>query len=170
MTRARPLSLLFSLALALSAASAAAAPSKTSLDKTGTGASAQSAGDPEQALSACLLASVTPEDKRTLVMWIFAVMAKHPDVRPLTAIDAAAEERIGRDAAGVFQRLMTEQCASQIREVVRRSGTDAIGSSFQKLGEAAMDTLLAHPDVENAVPEMFKYADPAAFERALEQR
>lgn len=165
MTRPRPLSLLFPLVLALSATTVAAEPAKAGLDKTG--AAAQTAADPERALSDCLVASVTADDKRTLVMWIFAVMAEHPDVRPLTAIDAAAEERIGRAAAAVFQRLMTEQCAPQIRAVVRSSGTDAIGSSFQKLGEAAMESLLAHPDVSGAIPEMFKYADPAAFERAL---
>jgi hypothetical protein len=170
MTRARPLSLLFSMFLAFAASSVAAEPAKSGQDKTGAGPAAQASGDPEQALSDCLVASVTAEDKRTLVMWIFAVMAKHPDVRPLTAIDAAADERIGRAAAGVFQRLMTEQCAPQIREVVRRSGADAIGSSFQKLGEAAMESLLAHPDVANAIPDMFKYADPAAFERALGER
>jgi hypothetical protein len=154
--------LLLSLVFALSVTTVAAEPVESGVDK-----SARAATDPEQALSQCLVASVTAEDKRKLVMWIFAVMAKHPDVRPLTAIDAAAEERIGRAVAGVFQRLMTEQCAPQIREVVRRSGTDAIGDSFQKLGEAAMESLLAHPDVANAIPEMFEYADPAAFERTL---
>lgn len=167
MTRIRPLSLLLSILFALSATSAAAEPAKTGLDKTGT-AAARAATDPERALSDCLLASVSAEDKRTLVMWIFAVMAQHPDVRPLTAIDAAAEERIGRAASAVFQRLITEQCAPQVREVVRRSGTDAIGSSFQKLGEAAMESLLAHPDVANAIPGMLKYADTAAFERVLQ--
>lgn len=168
MTRIRPLSLLLSIFFALSATSAAAEPAKTGLDKTGT--AARAATDPERALSDCLLASVSAEDKRTLVMWIFAVMAQHPDVRPLTAIDAAAEERIGRAASAVFQRLITEQCAPQVRDVVRHSGTDAIGSSFQKLGEAAMESLLAHPDVANAIPGMLKYADPAAFDRALQER
>lgn len=166
MTRIRPLSLLLSLFFALSATTVAAEPAKTGLDKTGT--AARAATDPERALSDCLLASVSAEDKRTLVMWIFAVMAQHPDVRPLTAIDAAAEERIGRAASAVFQRLIAEQCAPQVREVVRRSGTDAIGSSFQKLGEAAMESLIAHPDVANAIPGMLKYADTAAFERVLQ--
>ena len=166
MTRIRPLSLLLSLFFALSATTVAAEPAKTGLDKTGT--AARAATDPERALSDCLLASVSAEDKRTLVMWIFAVMAQHPDVRPLTAIDGAAEERIGRGASAVFQRLITEQCAPQVREVVRRSGTDAIGSSFEKLGESAMESLIAHPDVANAIPEMLKYVEPAAFERVLQ--
>jgi hypothetical protein len=169
MTLIRLLSLLLSIFFALSATTAAAESAKSDLDKSAGGA-APTGVDPERALSDCLVASVTAEDKRTLVMWIFAVMAKHPDVQPLTAIDAAAEERIGRRAVAVFQRLMTEQCAAQIRAVVRRSGTDAIGSSFQKLGEEAMESLLAHPDVANAIPEMFKYADPDAFERALRER
>jgi len=131
---------------------------------------APASNDAAETLSDCLVNGATQDDKRALVRWIFAVIARHPDVSPMADIDKASEERIVRDAYKVFERLVTERCVNQIRVAVRESGTDAIGKSFEKLGEAAMDGLLSHPNVEAAIPELLKYADPKAFERALEQR
>lgn len=121
----------------------------------------------QQALGDCLVDSVSNDDKRALVKWIFAMLARHPDVKPLSDIDVAQQEKIVRDAGAVFETLMADKCAMQLRAAVRKSGTDAVGKSFERLGETAMGALLQDPDVMAGVSELMKHADTARIERAI---
>jgi len=149
--------------LAAGQVSAASQPAAASApnDTVDTGAQAQ------QALGDCLVASVSEDDKRALVRWIFAMLARHPDVKPLSDIDAAQDEKIVRDAGAVFETLMADTCALQLRAAVRRSGTDAVGKSFERLGETAMGALLQDPDVMAGVAELMQHADTARIQRAI---
>ena len=130
-------------------------------------AAAETAAQVQQALGDCLVGSVSDDDKRALVKWIFAMLARHPDVKPLSGISAAQDEKIVRDASAVFETLMADKCAPQLRAAVRKSGTDAVGKSFERLGETAMGALLQDPSVMAGVAELMKYADTARIERAI---
>jgi hypothetical protein len=124
----------------------------------------------KQALSDCLVSSVDADDKRVLVEWIFGVLSRHPDVKPLTRIDDAQYERITRRASDLVTSLLAERCTAQFAEVARKSGTEAIGESFEKLGETAMSSLLQDSSVRAASADIAKYADPARIERALKDK
>lgn len=124
----------------------------------------------KQALSDCLVSSVDADDRRVLVEWIFGVLSRHPDVKPLTRIDDAQYERITRRASDLVTELMAERCTAQFADVARKAGTEAIGESFEKLGETAMSSLLEDPSVRAASGDIAKYADPARIERALKDK
>lgn len=124
----------------------------------------------KQALSDCLVSSVDADDRRVLVEWIFGVLSRHPDVKPLTRIDDAQYERITRRATALVESLLLERCIGPFREVSRKAGTEAIGESFEKLGETAMSSLLEDPSVRAASGDIAKYADPARIERALKDK
>jgi len=130
-------------------------------------AAVETAAEAQQALGDCLVDSVSEDDNRALVRWIFAMLARHPDVKPLSAINAVQDEKIVRDASAVFETLMADKCATQLRAAVRKSGTDAVGKSFERLGETAMGALLQDPNVMAGVSELMKYADTARIERAI---
>lgn len=130
-------------------------------------ATAEAAAQAQQALGDCLVDSVSNADKRALVKWIFAVLARHPEVKPLADIDADEQEKIIRDGSAVFETLMADRCAIQLRAAVQKSGMDAISKSFQRLGETAMEALLQDPEVTAGVAEWMKYADTARIERAI---
>ncbi len=130
-------------------------------------ATAEEAAQAQQALGDCLVNSVSNNDKQALVKWIFAMLARHPDVKPLSDISAAEDEKIVRDAGAVFETLMADKCAVQLRAAVRKSGTDAVGKSFERLGETAMGALLQDPNVMAGVSELMKHADTARIERAI---
>jgi hypothetical protein len=159
-------------ALLASSAMLFATPAFAELRKGDTG---RGSGDPmaaaqaEQALSQCLLRSVDADDKRALVNWIFAVMARHPDVRPMSRMDAATDEKVGRAASDVLERLLADRCASEVRAVVRTSSFENVGNSFQVLGKVAMQDLMAHPDVEAGVGDLLKYVDFERVSRSLLQ-
>jgi hypothetical protein len=113
----------------------------------------------QDALTKCLVESSSPEDKRILVKWVFAVIAQHPDIASMTQIDAAQRVVIDRDAAGVFQKLLAEQCAAPLRAAVKQSGTDAIGRSFQALGTSAATDMLQNPQVVSSGAGLLKHLD-----------
>lgn len=165
MTRTPIKSAIFSVCL-LAAAGHASAESRPA-SASATPASVETAVQVQQALGDCLVESVSEDDKRALVKWIFAMLARHPDVKPLSDINAAQDEKIVRDASAVFETLMADKCATQLRAAVRKSGTDAVGKSFERLGETAMGALLQDPNVMAGVAELMKYADTARIERAI---
>lgn len=113
----------------------------------------------QDALTKCLVESSSPEDKRILVKWVFAVIAQHPDIASMTQIDAAQRLVIDRAAAGVFEKLLAEQCAAPLRAAVKQSGTDAIGRSFQALGTSAATDMLQNPQVMSSGAGLLKHLD-----------
>ncbi len=148
------------LASAMAQERAASAQSPPSMD-TAQAAAAQ------QALSLCLVKSTSERDKQALVKWIFAVVSRHPEVRPMVNLSAKEDEAIGRAASALLESLLAEKCTSEIRTAVERSGNDAIKQSFEYLGKTAMETLLEHPDVNAAAANLGKYSEAARIERAL---
>ncbi len=114
---------------------------------------------PQEALTQCLMKSTSPNDKRVLVKWVFAVIAQHPDIASMTQIDAAQRSAIDRDAAKVLEQLLADQCAGPLRTAMKQSGTDAIGKSFQALGTSAATDMLQNPQVVASGAGLMKHLD-----------
>ncbi|RYZ72022.1 MAG: hypothetical protein EOP91_09275 [Lysobacteraceae bacterium] len=123
---------------------------------------------PQDALTTCLLGSTTEGDRRTLVKWIFLVMSRYPDVAPMMTVQDDERQRINRQAGGIFERLMVDNCGSELKLALRKSGTDAISKSFEVLGETAMGALLEDPDVNAASASLMAEVDMGRLARTLE--
>ena len=167
MTRTSIKSVVFGVFLLVAAGRASAESRVSSVSPSPAVATVAQAGQAQQALSDCLVDSVTNAEKRVLVQWIFAIVARHPDVKPLADIDPAEEEKINRTASAVMETLIADRCITQVREVMRGNGASAIGKSFEVLGETAMEALLQNPDVSAGAAGLLKYADMARIERAI---
>jgi hypothetical protein len=113
----------------------------------------------QDALTRCLIASTSADDKRVLVKWVFSVISQHPDISMMTKIDAAQRTAIDRDAAKVFEALLADQCAAPLRVAIKQSGTDAIGKSFQALGSTAATDMLQNPQVVASGAGLMKHLD-----------
>jgi hypothetical protein len=122
---------------------------------------------PQEALTQCLMKSTSPDDKRVLVKWVFAVIAQHPDISSMTQIDAAQRSTIDREAAKVFEQLLADQCAGPLRTAMKQSGTDAIGKSFQTLGASAATDMLQNPQVVMNGASLMKHLDMQRILMAL---
>ena len=123
---------------------------------------------PQDALTTCLLGSTTEEDRRTLVKWIFLVMSRYPDVAPMMTVQYDERQRINRQAGGIFERLMVDNCGSELKLALRKSGTDAISKSFEVLGETVMGALLQDPAVNAASASLMSEVDLGRLARTLE--
>jgi hypothetical protein len=118
-----------------------------------------SAGPYGDSLGKCLVEATTAAEKATLVRWMFATMALHPDVQSISAATPEQRTALTKQTAELFQRLLTETCRTQAREAVRYEGASTLQSSFSLLGQVAVRELFANPKVAAGLAELSKYVD-----------
>jgi len=121
------------------------------------------AGPYADALGKCMVGATTGAEKTTLVRWIFAVMALHPDVQSSSAVTPEQRGALSKQTAQLFQRLLTESCLKEAREAVRYEGASTIPSSFSLLGQVATRELFTDPKVNEGIAEFSKYIDEKKF-------
>lgn len=131
-------------------------------------ASAASAGPYGDTLSKCLVSSTTPSEKTTLVRWMFAMMALHPDVKASSAITPEQRTEITKATAKLFERLLTESCGAEAKDAVKYEGGSTIESSFALLGQVAARELFSNPKVNEGLSELSKYIDEKKLNEFLE--
>jgi hypothetical protein len=118
-----------------------------------------SAGPYGDSLGKCLVESTAAPEKTALVRWMFAMMALHPDVQSSSAVTAAQRTAMSRETAKLFERLLTQACASQAREALRYEGQSTMQTSFSLLGQVAARELFTNPKVAEGLSELSKYLD-----------
>jgi len=111
------------------------------------------AGPYADALGKCMVGATTAAEKTTLVRWMFAMIALHPDVQTSSAITREQRIALSKQTAQLFQRLLTESCGKEAREAIRYEGVSTVESSFALLGQVAGRELLANPKVEEGLAE-----------------
>jgi hypothetical protein len=126
------------------------------------------AGPYGDSLGKCLVSSTTAAEKTTLVRWMFAMMALHPDVEKSSAVTPDQRAEISKEMARLFERLVTQTCLKETREAVRYEGAQTIETSFSLLGQVAARELFAHPKVVAGMAEFSKYLDEKKIEAAAQ--
>ena len=111
------------------------------------------AGPYADALGKCMVGATTGPEKTTLVRWIFAMMALHPDVQSSSAVTPEQRGALSKQTAQLFQRLLTESCLKEAREAIRYEGASTIQSSFSLLGLVATRELFTDPKVNECLAE-----------------
>lgn len=152
-------------------ATASAWPLRAAPASAQTGATPAAATQtPQEALTSCLLASTTDDDRRVLVQWIFLVMSRYPDVSSMVQVQESERQRINKQAGGIFERLMVDNCGGELKLALTKSGTDAIGKSFEVLGQTAMGALLQNPAVNAESAAVMSNVDLDRSARALKDK
>lgn len=127
------------------------------------------AGIHTDGLSKCLVAKSDVADRTLLVQWIFGAMSAHPAVRDIGEASEPRRKALGREAAGLFGRLMLEDCRAETVAALRYDGVGAIQTSFGVLGEVAMTDLMAHPDVSRELDAMAAGVDQRRMEALMRE-
>lgn len=120
-----------------------------------------------EALSTCLVEAATAADRRLLVRWIFSAVSVHPELGDVTSLDDAQRALIAKEAAGVFERLVAQDCAAASRQAILKDGMDGYGDAFRTLGELAMQDFLAHKDVESEMAAIGRHVDQQRILKGL---
>lgn len=122
-----------------------------------------------EVLSTCIVKNTSPADRQALIKWIFAAMAKHPDLAAYSNLKPSDTAQITKTSSQLFERLMTVDCRSETMEVLRNEGLKGMEKGFAFLGQTAMYELMAHPKVSDELSELDKGFDKSKFE-TLERR
>lgn len=130
-------------------------------------ASALAAGPYSDDLSKCLVRSATTADKTLLVRWMFATMALHPAVKGLASVSKDQRTEINKATVLLIERLFTQDCLSEARDVVKYEGGDAIPDSFKLFGAVAMRELFTDPSVASGMTDFGNLADQKRLQEKL---
>lgn len=125
--------------------------------------SAAQAGVYSDDVAKCLVKSTSPTDQTDLILWIFAAMSSHPDVKPFSNISPKQRNEMDTKAAALVERLLTVDCRAEAVAALKYEGPSSMESSFSTLGQVAMRGLLSHPDVKGAIAGLYSHTDPAKF-------
>ncbi|MGZ7039863.1 MAG: hypothetical protein ACXVJO_16930, partial [Thermoanaerobaculia bacterium] len=120
------------------------------------------------ALSKCLVTSTSSADKTALVRWMFATMSLHPDVQALSSVTAVQRAEINKNTARLFERLLTDSCASETKEAVKYEGPSTIESAFSVLGQVATREMFTNPKVAAGLEELGKNFDEEKLKKVFE--
>ena len=129
-----------------------------------TWSSLSSAGVYTDDLTKCIVAKTSPDDRITLVKWVFIAMSRHPAVASMTKVTESDTATANEAAAALFTNLMTVNCADATRSAMKYEGVAAIQSAFSVLGQVAMGDLMSDPGVGSVLAQLEKYIDPSKFE------
>ncbi|WP_153067378.1 hypothetical protein [Steroidobacter cummioxidans] len=125
------------------------------------------AGPYSDDLSKCLVSSTTPSDKGTLVKWVFAMAALHPEVKGTSALTAEQRTELSKNTAALFTDLIAKRCKDKAQEAVKYEGPSTLEASFSVLGQAAMMELFSNSDVAAGLAELGKFLDTPELEAAF---
>jgi hypothetical protein len=128
---------------------------------------AAAAGPYSDDLSKCLVRSTGEDEKRTLVKWIFAAVALHPEVAEISSVTPAQRAEMTRNTAKIFEKLLVDSCRAEVQQAVQYEGPQTIGASFQVLGQVAARELFANPNVSASMADLGKYIDQKRLAEAM---
>jgi hypothetical protein len=127
-------------------------------------AGAAHAGVYSDDLSKCLVKSATPSDQSAFMVWLFAAMSTHPDVKAYSAMTDAQREAVSRKAAELLVRLMAVDCHTETVAALKYEGENAISAGFNVFGQVAARGLLGNPAVAQDLSKMEAYVDKSKLE------
>jgi len=130
-------------------------------------APALAAGPYTDDLSQCIVRSTTATDKIFFVKWLFATIALHPAVKGLATISEDQRTQMNKTTALLIERLYTQDCLSEARDVVKYEGEDALADCFKLFGAVAMREMFGDPSVSASMSDFGKYIDQEQLQKKL---
>lgn len=125
------------------------------------------AGPATDALAVCITDNTTGRDRKDLVRWVFAVLANHPEIKSYSALTEADRDKLDREAATLFERLLTENCTRQAKAAIQADGPGSLRVAFQNLGQIASQELMRDSSVQTGFQRFTKLLNNQKLEAAL---
>lgn len=117
------------------------------------------AGPTVDQLSNCLVKSTTAADKTTVLQWTFVALSAHPELTKFSNVNEEQRTQLDKNLAQVLQRILVDQCSGQTKAVIAAEGVQAVGDSFQELGQITGEEILKNPEVNNQLKGVLRYVD-----------
>jgi hypothetical protein len=121
-------------------------------------------------MAKCLVKTTSDADKTVLIQWIFAAMATHPDVSALSHVSNQKGDELNKKVADLFVTLVTQRCRSETEQAIKFEGVSALKTSFEVLGQVAMQGIMSDPAVSDYIGGLQKHVDTKAIEKVFTAR
>ena len=121
-------------------------------------------------LSKCLVSSTTDADKALLMKWIFSAIALNKEVAPYVNMPADVRDKINKDTAALYMRLLTDSCKVEAHDGFKDEGQASITSAFQLLGQIASQGIFTDPNVTAGMADLTKYFDEKKLNAVFETK
>lgn len=110
-------------------------------------------------LSDCLVKSTTATDKTAVLQWTFVALSTHPELKQFSQVTEDQKIALDKNVAQVLQRILVEQCSTQTKAVIQADGIQAVGESFQQLGQITGEEIIKNPKVKQQLNGLLRYVD-----------
>ena len=110
-------------------------------------------------MSKCLVLATSSKDNSLLGRWLVRVYGEHGDSKDLTNLSDYKKEKIDKDVARLFTRLLSEDCKVETKKALKFEGDAVMFNAFRTLGEVAGKELLEDNNVSKAINKFTEYVD-----------
>jgi len=110
-------------------------------------------------MSKCLVLATSSKDNSLLGRWLVRVYGEHGDSKDLTNLSDYKKEKIDKDVARLFTRLLSEDCKVETKKALKFEGDMVMFNAFRTLGEVAGKELLEDNNVSKAINKFTEYVD-----------
>ena len=110
-------------------------------------------------LSDCLVKSTTDADKKVVLQWTFVALSAHPDLQSFSRVTTEQRDGLDKNLAQVLQRILVDQCSAETKAVIQTYGLQAVGDSFQELGQETGEQILKTPEIKDQYKGLVRYLD-----------
>jgi hypothetical protein len=117
----------------------------------------------QAALDQCVSLRTTGADRLLTARWLFSMMAKSPQIADLSAITGERTKELNQGFAKLLTRLITKDCAAEVRPIAAANVEDAFGRVGKALGETAMNELMNGKDVDKAMRDYVDFISEDDF-------
>lgn len=131
------------------------------------------AGPDANNLTQCLVGNTTAGDKEILTRWVFATLAKHPNLatNPNMSDLASVAQRVrsgaDREMAQLVEKFIYDKCNSQLKAALKNEGPMAIQTSIRSYVEQTGREILQHPSVAGSIGGVASQMDAQKLLQAL---
>ena len=115
-------------------------------------------------MAKCLVESTNPKDNISLVRWIVRVYGEYPDSNDFINLSIKDKEKIDKEIAALFNRLLLEDCKKETKMALNYEGDQVLFTAFQILGQVAGRELNKEKNVAEAINKFLNYIDTEKFE------
>ena len=109
------------------------------------------------AVSQCVAMHTTGADRMAAARWLFAMMARSPQISDLATVAADRTNELNQGFAKLITRLVVKDCLTEVRPLAAASLEDGFGAIGQALGETAMKELTNGKEVDDAMGAYTKF-------------
>lgn len=118
-------------------------------------------------LNRCFSSATSERDKFDILRWTFGVLSVHPSLTGTSRPSAITRDDFDKRVARLVERLITEQCASEVRVALIYEGRGALRVALDTLFRGSVTSILEDSAVKEEMGAFVRQLDIRKFESAL---